>query len=446
MKTTATLRLALCVLPLLPLMSQASPQLANSPCPDNLPALTRCFAGQDEAGAFAWVAMPPKWNGVLVMHAHGGPELGEPKAERALEDLKRWSVWPRAGFAYAGSGFRQGGVAVRSAAEDTERLRKLFIAEFAAEFGPPRRTVLHGQSWGAGVAARAGEMFATQDAAGKPPYDALLLTSGVLGGGTRSYDFRLDLRVIYQALCANHPRADEPQYPLWQGLPLESKLSRNELATRVNDCTGIRLKPEQRSAEQQQKLDALLKTVRIPERSLLGHLNWATWHFQDIVFKRLGGRNPFGNIGARYVGSNDDEALNARVARYAADPAAVAAFAADTDPQGRIPVPVLSLHAVDDPTAFVELQSQFRDTMAQGGSAERLVQVFTADAEHSYLSDAQYLAAMAALLDWVERADKPTPASVAERCEAHDTDGRGCRFLPSYKVAPLESRIAPRRR
>ena len=29
--------------------------------------------------------------------------------------------------------------------------------------------------------------------AGKP-YDVVLLTSGVLGGGTRSYDFRLDLR------------------------------------------------------------------------------------------------------------------------------------------------------------------------------------------------------------------------------------------------------------
>ena len=61
----------------------------------------------------------------------------------------------------------------------------------------------------------------TASAQGKP-YDAVLLTSGVLGGGTRSYDFRLDLRVVYQALCNNHPRPDEPAYPLWMGLPANS--------------------------------------------------------------------------------------------------------------------------------------------------------------------------------------------------------------------------------
>ena len=55
--------------------------------------------------------------------------------------------------------------------------------------------------------------------------------------------------------------------------------------------------------------------VRIPERSLIGHLNWATWHFRDIVFKRLAGGNPFGNTGAQYVGSDDDAALNAKVLR-----------------------------------------------------------------------------------------------------------------------------------
>src|SRR5205085_6503176 len=140
-----------------------------------------------------------------------------------------------------------------------------------AQVAVPKRTVLHGQSWGASVAAKGAEMFATAQN-GKSPYDAVLLTSGVLGGGTRSYDFRLDLRVIYQAVCGNHPRPDEPAYPLWQGLPPGSTLTRAELARRVDDCTGVRKKPEQRSAEQQRRLSTLLSTVRIPERSLIGHL------------------------------------------------------------------------------------------------------------------------------------------------------------------------------
>jgi alpha-beta hydrolase superfamily lysophospholipase len=419
--------------------SERAPQPAA--CPSALPSDARCLNGRDSAGAGYWIALPAGWkNGVLVLHAHGGPELGEPKIERSAEDLTRWAVVVKAGYAWAGSTYRQGGVAVRSAAEDTERLRRIFVEHV----GTPQRTVLHGQSWGASVAAKAAEMF-PELPDGKRPYDAVLLSSGVLGGGTRSYDFRLDLRVVYQAVCANHPLPDEPQYPLWQGLPLGAPLTRADLAARVDDCTGVRKKPEQRSAEQQRRLDTILKVVRIPERSLLGHLNWATWHFQDIVFKRLDGANPFGNEGVVYSGSSDDAALNAKVARYRADPAALARFAADADLSGQIPVPVLTVHAIHDPVAFVELESAFRETMQAAKSGSRLVQVFTSEAEHSYLSDPEYPALLEALLVWVDRGERPTMRSVELRClRAEKPFGKGCRFV-DYQPGPLESRVAPRR-
>ena len=403
---------------------------------------SRCLAGRDSAGAYYWLAVPRQWNGTLVVHAHGGPVLGKPRAERPAADLARWSIWTRAGYAYAGSGFRQGGVEVRAAAEDTERVRRIF----SAEIGAPKRTILHGQSWGAGVAAKGAEMF-TRTADGKPPYDAVLLTSGILGGGTHSYDFRLDLRVVYQAVCGNHPRPDESAYPLWQGLPLHSNLTRAKLAARVDECTGVSTKAGERSAMQQRNLETLTAVIRIPESSLLGHLNWATWHFRDIVFRRLAGRNPFSNEGVRYSGSRDDDALNARVARYGADPAARAAFSADTDPEVRIPVPVLTLHAVSDPIAFVELESVFRDTMTRGGSGSRLVQAFTSDSTHSYLSDAQYVAAIVSLMDWVELGNKPSPASVAARCWTVDAafdPAKGCRFLPEFTPQPLSARVPSR--
>jgi len=117
-------------------------------------------------------------------------------------------------------------VAVRAAAEDTERLRQLFVAHV----GAPRRTLLHGQSWGASVAAQAAEMFGHTAPGARPVYDAVLLTSGVLAGGTRAYDMRLDLRVVYQHLCGNHPRPDEAAYPLWMGLPAGATLTREQLS------------------------------------------------------------------------------------------------------------------------------------------------------------------------------------------------------------------------
>ena len=68
------------------------------------------------------------------------------------------------------------------------------------------------------MAAKGAELF-TAATVGEKPYDGVLLTSGVLGGGTHSYDFRTDLRVVYQYLCHNHPRPDEPPYDLNLGLP-----------------------------------------------------------------------------------------------------------------------------------------------------------------------------------------------------------------------------------
>lgn len=422
----------------LPATTETAPQAMA--CPAEVPTGTRCLSGKDSAGAWYVVAMPAQWNGTLVLHAHGGPALGEPRLERSVDDLKRWAVVVKAGYAWAGSSFRQGGVAVRTAAEDTERLRRIFVQQVAQ----PRLTLLHGQSWGAGVAAVGASMF-TADGAGQRPYDAVLLSSGVLAGGSRSYDFRLDLRVIYQALCHNHPRPDEAQYPLWMGLPAGAKMTQADLKQRVDACLGLDLPAAQRTPEQQRKIQTITSVLKIPANSIQGHLNWATFHFQDIAQHRTGGRNPFGNQGVQYRGSPDDAALNAAVARYAADPQAVKAFAADTDPDGRIPVPVLTVHGIDDATAFVEMDHAFRQTMERAGTAGHLVQTFTADSAHSYLGDPAYPTLLAALSAWARGGAKPTPAQIAEQCRSFEPAfGAGCRFRPDYQPQPLSTRVAPR--
>lgn len=417
-------------------------------CPAPVPEAARCYTGEDGTGALYWIAIPGGWakdaNRVLVMHAHGGPETGPPKLERSEEDLKRWAVTVKAGYAWAGSTYRRGGYGVTMSAEDTERLRQIFVRHF----GQPHRTLLHGQSYGGGVAAKAAELYAPAGGA-KSPYDGLLLTSGVIGGGNNNYDFRLDLRVVYQYVCHNHPKPDEPQYPLWMGLPLDSKLTRADLAARVKECTGVGLPAAQRTPEQAARLKTILSVVKIQERSLLGHLGWATWLFQDLVQKRLGGRNPFGNIGAVYSGSADDAALNAGVLRYAADPQAKGALAADSQPTGRTSLPTVGLHAIDDPTAFVELENAYRRIRDAAGTGSLLVQSFSSEREHSYLSDSEYPALFTALLDWIDKGEKPTPEGLAQRCKAlmprYDTDGKnGCHIQPAWQPPALESRVPSR--
>lgn len=414
-------------------LAEAAP--AAEACPKGPPEGTKCYRGVDSKGAHYLIAMPAQWNGVLVVHAHGGPAL-EAKRERADEDILRWNIIVKAGYAYAASVFRQGGVAVTSAAEDTERVRRIFVEHVAK----PRRTILHGQSWGGNVAAKLAQMEAAPGS--RSPYDAVLLTSGLLMGGAYAYDFRLDMRVVYQYYCNNHPAPGEAQYPLSTGLPPGSTLTRKELQSRVESCIGT---TKQRTPEQAAKAKAIAGVIRVPESTILAHLNWGTWHFQDIVQKRTGGRSPFGNEGVQYRGSPDDAALNAGVARYRRDPAGFAAFRADTELSGRIGVPVLTTHGIGDSTVFVEAQHFFREAMRRAGTEANLVQTFVDSREHSYLGDPTYPTLLAALLDWVDRGDKPTPERIAARCKGMEaTFGPGCKFLPEYQPQPLASRVPPR--
>ena len=416
--------------PVPPMPPEAAP-LAEA-CPAGVPDGARCLRGQDSATSHYLIVMPAQWSGVLVVHAHGGPALGPPQASRATEDIQRWAITVRVGHAWAGSVFRQGGFAVTTAAEDTERVRRIFVEHVAK----PRQTLLHGQSWGAMVATRAAEMFPKS-------WDGMLLSSGVVAGPA-TYDFRLDVRSLYQHLCNNHPRPDEPAYALSIGLPADSKLTPAELANRVDECLGVRKPATQRTAEQARKLKTIVDVIKVPEGSVISHVNWGTFTLRDVVSKN-GGASPFGNVGVRYAGSADDAALNAAVPRFTADARAVARFVADADHGGRFAMPVLSTHGIGDSTVFVEGSDTLRQRMVAAGNGERLVQTFVDSSEHSYLGDATYPPLFEALLNWVEKGQKPSASSVAQRCRVlRAAQPADCRFVPDYQPRPLASRIPPR--
>ncbi len=405
-----------------PALSDPSPDPAA--CPDFLPQQTRCWSGRAAKGGYYWIAVPKDWNGTLVVHAHGGPRTATPEANDPLEDLERFSMTVKEGYAWAGSTYRRGGYGVRMAAEDTDDLRQIFWDAF----GKPRRTILHGQSWGGNVAAKTAELYA-RDAEGQVVWDGVVLTSGVLAGGARAYDFRADLRAVYQFYCNNHPAPDEPQYPLWQGLPMDSAMTRAQLAQRVQVCTGVGLPENQRTAEQKRNLADILAVVGIEEDQLVAHLAWATFLFRDLVQKRLDGLNPFDNSATVYAGSHDDAALNAGVQRFAADPMGEARLAYDAALSGLIVAPTLTIHGKADPTAFVSNEAAYRQTVAAAGRSDLLVQTFTDEAEHSRLSPPQYVALFQAMSRWLDAGDKPTPDSVAALCQAAAPryDG-GCHF------------------
>ena len=392
-------------------------------CPRSVGAGVTCLSLQDEAGAWLIIARPDNWNGSLIVHAHGGPRLGEPEREDSLEDLDRFSVMVREGYAWVGSSYRRGGYGVRSAAEDVDRSR----AVFWDLFGRPERTLLHGQSWGGNVAAKAAELYGLDDA-GTLTYDGVLLTNGVLNGGTKAYQFRADLRAVYQYVCGNHPAPSDPQYPVWQGLPAGARMTRAELRRRIVDCTGIGLSGRDRTAQQTRRKRDILAVTGLEEDELIAHMNWATFTFQDLVQVRLGGRNPFDNSRTVYSGSSDDAALNAEVERFTADPEAVAMLAHDADLTGQIVAPTVTLHALYDPTVFYGAEAAYAETVALAGRSHLLVQAATDEDQHSKLQDAGYLTVLAALERWIDTGERPDPAGFQGACLA-EHPRRSCLFV-----------------
>ena len=420
-------------------MSAACADPAPANCPGELPAGTRCFSGADDNNAYYWIVIPSNWNQVLVVHTHGGPNLEKPKPDTPVSDLARFAVTVQEGFAWAGSSYRHGGFGVRDAAADSDNLRKIFWARF----GKPKYTLLHGQSWGANVAEKTAELYGMADS--KPVYDGVILTSGVLGGGTLSYDFRADLRAVYQFYCQNLPRGGEENYPLWQGLAADSHFKRADIAERLEECTGISKSVSERTSQQQRALTNILNVIHIPERTFASHMDWATLTFRDLVVRQLRGNNPFSNMGAVYAGSDDDASLNKGVQRFAATQKGVEGLAWDADMTGALNVPTLTLHAEDDPTAFVELENSFRELATRAGRQDLLVQIFTQEHEHSKEATPEYAALFHAMMAWIEEGKKPTGASLTAACEeARIKYGEACYVDPAYTPKPLSTRVYDR--
>jgi hypothetical protein len=412
----------------------------TTPCPDSIAAIATCYAGKHETGAFLTAAMPKEWNGNLVVFAHGGPSLLPPTATGSKSDLDKYAFAVRRGFAWVASSYRREGYGVAMAAADSDHARKFFIARI----GKPQRTILHGASYGGLVGAKLIETYA-KSSDGSVNYDGAFLNSGAVSGATLNYEHRADLRAVYQYYCNNLPRPDEASYPLWNGVAADSKMTLKDLGAIIDECTGIGHDSAARSEPQKEKLANIIGVMGYPENLLVRHMQAGTLLFRDIARNTTGGRSAFSNAGVHYKGSSDDAALNRDVARFSADAAAAAALKQDGDPTGVLPVPVVSIHSINDPQVVVEGQSVYRDAAKAAGSADRLVQAFTDERGHTAQSAPELAAGLDALMRWIEAGTRPTPQSIAAGCEELRAGLDGpCRYRPDYTPKPYATRYYAR--
>jgi len=421
----------------------------TSTCPKGLPEGTRCLTGKDKNEAYYLIAVPQNWNGTLTLHCHGGFSFARPTPLEA-RSLGPSRLLLKDGVAVAASSYRTLGFAASVAAEDTENLRRLFVEKI----GPPRQTFVSGPSYGALVAARAVELYGVSED-GSLNYSGALPMCGAVAGMRRIGYLMLDLRVVYQYYCQNLPLPKETQYPLYLGLdpwgPSRSKKELvNELYDRWDECTGFRLKAEERSDEQRRNFRNILAVTTIPEREFPQMMYAATAGLLDLAIRlnwqnAFPWRNAFSNVGVKYTGSDDDDALNAGVSRYASDPEAVSQLSSESDPTGKVSIPVITMHTIGDGRTFVENESAYREAFEAAGTVDHLFQTYTDAENHCQFSNSEYAAVFQVLRNWIDRGEEPSQEGVIKTCEDFRSGNRDqCRFDPTYRPKPYESRVPAR--
>ena len=403
-------------------------------CPKEVADFATCYSAKLETGAYVTAAMPNRWNGNLVVFAHGGPSLEPAIAASSKGDLAKYAVEVERGFAWVGSSYRKEGYGVAMAGSDTDDARAFFVARV----GKPRRTILHGASYGGLVAAKLIETHAQN-------YDGVLLNSGLVSGSAVGYDFRADLRAVYQYYCKNLPRAGEASYPLWMGVPAQSKMKLKDLETLVDECTGVSKPADARTPLQKQNLANIIGVMGFSERLLTRHMQSATFIFRDVNERITHGKSAFSNVGIRYRGSMDDAALNKEVIRFQADESARDALKADGQPTGALTIPMVAIHSINDPQVVVEVESHYREAVKEAGNSERLVQAFTDEAAHTGQSAPEIAAALEMLMQWIEMDFHPDAGTIAEACEQLRPHFDGpCRYHPEFQPKPYSTKYYSR--
>jgi hypothetical protein len=401
----------------------------------------------DTHGAFFLIAVPANnYNGRLVLWDHG--YTLSPPAPLGATDLGVGLAALTQGFAAAASSFRPDAIGlsgwqVRDAAADTENLRQRFVELV----GRPQKTYIVGASEGGLIVAETIERFA-RDEDGRLNYDGALPLCGAVAGGDANWCGGFDLRTVYQYYCRNLPRANEMQYPLYFGLAPNNTLTPQDVAGRVNECTGVLQPAATRTALQKRNLANILGVTKIPDTFLIIDMEFVTFGLQEVTLVRTNGLNPVTNVGVKYRGSDDDAALNAGVYRAHFNREAIEWLNRAYNPTGDVEIPTVTIHTIGDGLVIVENEHEYREEFSEEQDGRKLFQIYTNAGGHCEFSNSEIAAAFAALVNWVERKQQPTIEGVMAACaqfQAIVPDPGTCKINPTFRPGEFEARIAARK-
>lgn len=309
------------------------------------------------APALYRVCFPEHWNGDLVVYAHGYVEAGAGLAlpDDRIGQASISGVVNGLGYAFATTSYRANGLVAAEAVEDvaglTDEIRRLYRPD-------PTRTYLVGVSEGGLVAALAVEHHPEL-------FSGAVAACGPIGDFGRQIDYFGDFRVVFDYFFPDVIPGDAVD------IPDSVRAHWNDrYASAVVDALGLSpAATRQLLAVSGAPIDA--GDPQSVGATVLGVLWYNIFATADAQ-QRLGGQ-PYENAHRVYSGSDDDAALNAGVARHAADPQARANLER-FQTSGQLTVPLVTLHTTGDPIVPFLHEALYADKAAAAGASELLQQ------------------------------------------------------------------------
>jgi pimeloyl-ACP methyl ester carboxylesterase len=364
------------------------------------------------------IDVPPAWNGTLFLFSHG---YVAPGSLNGAQDAPagfalRWLLdhhYAAAGSSYSATGW---------ALEDAFRDQISLLDYFSAHVGKPKRVITWGVSLGGIITAGLVQLHPDRFAAALP-------LCGVLAGGVATWNAELDSAYAFKTLVA-------PTSSL-QLTGINDATANRELASRLFAAAAADAQGRARLA----LVAALIDLPgwfdpRLPEPApadfaarQAAQLEWESqvdfafaFGYRQELEQRAGG-NPSWNAGVDYAavfaGSPDrDEVaalyrnagldlqadlrrLNAGT-RIKPDPAAASYLARFISFDGKLGVPVLSVHTTGDGLVVPPNESSYAHAVTAAGDGDMLRQVFVHRAGHCAFAPGEIVAALQVLLKRVD--------------------------------------------
>ena len=411
MKTTARVLVALTLLSLLSVtLIDRAPAAKAAPLD---------LSGELHGAPFR-IRVPEVWNGTLLIFAHGYRDKADHPGE---VDNRNADVAPNAaleapllaqGFALAGSAYKDNGWAVGDAILDTKDLALYFQANVAK----PQRTIIIAASLGTFVAYKSMEQF-------NGIFDGALCLCSVGAGATRLWDSGVPVYLAYDVIFGIPPS--------WGTV--------GEVRNDIDFDTEVlaKLAPELSNIANFPKFEFIRLVAKNPGRGITPPpppAFFPGWAITDFFFitearaelQRRAGGPIVQNLDHEYTLTAAEKAylaglglptpvvdawlaqMNAR-RNIEAKPSARNYVRNNTDFNGKIKNPVLSVHTVIDPLLVVANESAYAELNASVGREELLFQTFVPGGiGHCAFTGPQVLTSIGAIDLWVRTGVRPTAA------------------------------------